>query len=236
MAFIMASIIAGGATLAGGIVNGVVQGNAAHDAADKQAQAARDSNALQERMYNQTRDDQEPWRIAGGRALSDLGNSDFQKDFTLNDFQQDPGYQFRMDQGQKALERSAAAKGGLMNGGTMKALAEYGQGFASNEYNNAYNRFNSDRDRRFNRLSSLAGIGQTANSQLGAAGSNYAGNVGNTLMSNANAQGAAGMASANAWGGGISNGLSGIGRTWMDAQMMNKMFPTPKLPNGGGEV
>lgn len=143
------------------------------------------------------------------------------RSFGMSDFQQDPGYQFRMDQGQKAIERSAAARGGLQSGGTLKAIADYGQNFASNEYGNAYNRFNNDRTQRYNRLSSLAGMGQTADTQVGQAGQNYVNSVGNISMSNANAQGAAGMAQANAWG----QGLSGIGKTWMDATMMNKMFP-----------
>jgi len=122
------------------------------------------------------------------------------RSFTMSDFQEDPGYQFRMAEGQKALERSAAARGGLQSGGTMKAIAKYGQDFASNEYGNAYNRFNNDRSQRFNRLSSIAGLGQQANSQMGAAGQNYANQAGQIGWGVAKAQGDAGMAQANAWG------------------------------------
>lgn len=212
-----AAIIAGGAAL-GGIGGSIIQSKAAGSAADKQAQAAREANALQERMFNQTRADQAPWRQAGRTALSGLANADFQRDFTADDFQADPGYEFRMREGQKALERSAAARGGLQSGGTLKALSRYGQDYASNEYQHAYNRFNADRDRRFNRLSSIAGLGQTANSQMGAAGQNYANNVGANTMGAANAAGAAGIASANAWG----NTLSGIGNLGMQAYGMNQ--------------
>lgn len=127
------------------------------------------------------------------------------KSFTADDFQKDPGYDFRMQEGQKALERSAAAKGGLMGGGFGKALSRYGQDYASNEYQNAYNRFTNDQTNRFNRLSSLSGLGQTANAQLGQAGQNYANQAGQNMMGAANAQGAAGIASANAWGGAASN-------------------------------
>jgi hypothetical protein len=232
--------IVGGLGALGSIGGAVIGSNAANSAAEKQAQATKEANELQYKMfqeqsetqkgmYDQQRQDLEPWRKAGVGALSQLGNADFQRDFTMNDFEQDPGYQFRMAEGQKALERSAAARGGLQSGGTLKALAKYGQDFASNEYGNAYNRFNSDRDRRFNRLSSLAGIGQTANSQLGNAGSNYAnqfsaqagnlaGNVGNNLTGLANAQGAAGMAGANAWG----NALGNIGNLGMQGLWMNQ--------------
>lgn len=140
------------------------------------------------------------------------------RSFTNDDFVKDPGYDFRMQEGQKALERSAAARGGLQSGGTMKALSKYGQDYASNEYQNAYNRFNNDKSTRFNRLSSLAGGGQTAATQLGNAGMNYANNVGQNSMGAANAQGAAGIAGANAWGG----ALSGLGNLGMQGAWMNQ--------------
>jgi hypothetical protein len=139
------------------------------------------------------------------------------RNFTNADFQKDPGYDFRMQEGQKALERSAAARGGLQSGGTLKSLARYGQDYASNEFNNAYNRFNNDRSNRFNRLSSLAGVGQTANTQIGAAGQNYANQFGQNTMGAANAAGAAGIAGANAWGG----ALQGIGGAAMDLGWMD---------------
>jgi hypothetical protein len=232
-----------------------MQSSAAGDAAAMQAEAAREAARIQadasnratdlqgrmwddqKQLYSQQREDLEPWRKTGVGALSELGNADFRRDFTVADFQKDPGYEFRMAEGMKALERSAAARGGLNSGGTLKALSRYGQDYASGEYQNAYNRFNSDRDRRFNRLSSLAGIGQTANSQvgnasanLGAAGQGYANSAGGLMMgaansaaggitgaANANAAGRIG--SANAWGG----ALSGTGRNWMDMAMMSQL-------------
>lgn len=214
MAAITGGIIAGAGALAGG----AMQAGAAKDAASQQAQAMREANALQERMYNQNRADMEPWRNAGAQSLTQLANPDFQRDFSMNDFVQDPGYQFRMQEGQKALERSAAARGNLMSGGFAKALSQYGQNQASNEYGNAYNRFNADRDRRFNRLSNIAGLGQTSASQGAQLGSQYAGQIGQNLMNNANAQGAAGIAGANAWGGALSN----IGRIGMDTMALSQ--------------
>jgi hypothetical protein len=130
----------------------------------------------------------------------------------------DPGYAFRMAEGQKALERSAAARGGLNSGATLKALNRYGQDFASNEYQNAYNRFNSDRDRRFGRLSHIAGLGFNATANVGSAGQNYANQYGANVTGAANAAGAAEMAKANAWSGAIS-GVTGAG---MDAINMNQ--------------
>ncbi len=155
------------------------------------------------------------------------------KKFGQEDFQQDLGYDFRMKEGQKAIERSAAARGGLQSGGFMKSLGRYGQDYASGEYQNAYNRFTNDQSNRFNKLAALAGVGQTANSQLANAGQNYANQAGQNAMGAANAQGAAGIAGANA----IGSGLSGIGKTWMDYSMMDKygggLFGGG-APGGGG--
>lgn len=113
--------------------------------------------------------------------------------------QNDPGFQFRLAEGQKALERSAAAKGGLLNGGTSKALNAYAQDYASNEYQNVYNRalgeyqqnyniFQQNQANQFNRLAALSGIGQTSAGQLNSAGQNYANNAGNLIIGGANAQ------------------------------------------------
>lgn len=197
----------------GGIAEDVtginLSGNSSSDRAlAAQQGAARDSNAAQLQMYNQTREDQTPWREAGARALNGMESQDFQRDFTMNDFTADPGYQFRMQEGMKALQNSAAARGGLGSGATMKALMGYGQGLASEEYNNAYNRFNSDRDRRFNRLASLAGAGQTANNQIGAAGQNYATAYGNNIMGAANAQAGQAIAQANQTSNLIGQGMT----------------------------
>lgn len=110
--------------------------------------------------------------------------------------QNDPGYKFRLQQGQQALERSAAAGGNLFTGGTAKDLASFGQDYASNEYNNVYNRslgqyqqayniFQNNQTGQFNRLAALAGLGQTATSQLTSAGANAGAQVGNTLQTGA---------------------------------------------------
>lgn len=204
----------------------VIGGLASRDAAKRQARAANNATAMQQSQYEQQREDSAPWREAGQRALLGMEEKEnFQKDFTMADFQKDPGYDFRMQEGMKAINNSAAARGMGNSGATLKSLAKYGQDFASNEYTNAYNRFNSDRDRRFNRLSSLAGVGQTANSQLAQAGSNYANQAGQNMMAGANARAAGTMAMANNLSGAIGQGLG----YYQNYQMMNQMFP-PKTP------
>jgi hypothetical protein len=134
---------------------------------------------------------------------------------------EDPGYQFRMDQGEQALERSAAARGGLTSGGTGMALERYGQDYASGEYSNAYNRFNNDRTTRFNRLASIAGVGQTAATQTANMGTQVAGQVGENQIGAGNARAAGYMAGGNA----ISGGANNIGNYFMMRQF---------LGNGGG--
>lgn len=157
-------------------------------------------------------------------------NADFgklSKSFTMNDFQADPGYQFRMDEGNKGIERSAAARGGQLSGATMKALARFGQGTASNEYQNSYNRFNNDQTTQFNRLSGIAGTGQQQVNQLGQAGQNYASSVGNNTMNTGNqiASNTIGAGNARAasymyTGGAINNAINTGVNAW---QQSNKL-------------
>lgn len=164
----------------------------ANQAADAQAAAAGQANATQRYIFDQQRKDTQPWRDAGRTALGQMQDVDFlERDFTMDDFQADPGYNFRMQEAQKAIERSAAARGGLQSGRTLKELARYSQDYASNEFSNAYNRFNMDRDRRFNRLGALAGVGQTATQQMAQAGQNYANQAGANMIGAANARAAA---------------------------------------------
>lgn len=166
----------------------------------REAQTAltREANEQVRAGYERQLEYLKPWNDAGLKALSGMQDSDFSRDFTTNDFHQDPGYAFRMAEGQKAIERSASAKGGLNSGATMKSLARYGQDSAAQEYQSAYTRFNSDRDRRYGRLSTLAGMSQAQN-QSGQAAGQYGMNLGNNLtgLGNATAGSYAAQGSAN---------------------------------------
>lgn len=199
----------------GAVAGAAISSSGSKKAAQTQADAANAAQETQLEMFNRQVELQEPWRQAGIGALGDLtkgtaAGGDFARDFTMADFQADPGYAFRLAQGQKALESSAAARGGLLSGGTGKALLGYGQEAASQEYGNAYNRFNADRDRRFNRLASLAGIGQTATNQVGAFGQNAANNISNLQTQAGNAQAAGTIAQGNA----INSAIGTIGNWW----------------------
>jgi hypothetical protein len=155
--------------------------------------------------------------------------------------QNDPGYQFRFNQGMKALQATAAARGNLLSGGTAKAAQRYGQDYASNEYGSVYNRalgeyqqnyniFQQNNTNKFNRLAALSGIGQQTASELNSAGQNYANNAGNLMLNSGNAQAqginnaAAARASgynnqANAYGNAISNAGSDVSQLLLLRQL-----------------
>jgi hypothetical protein len=147
--------------------------------------------------------------------------------------QNDPGYQFRLNQGLQALQNSAAAGGGLLSGNTLQGIENYAQNYASNEYGNVYNRalgqyqqnyniFEQNQANQYNRLASLAGLGQTAAGQLNSAGANAAGNVGSILLGSGQQIGQsmqnAGSAMASGYAGlgnALSGGLSNLGQLGM---------------------
>ena len=191
------------AIIGSALVGGAVSSRSASKAADAQKDAANTASNTQLEMFNRTTELQEPWRQAGIGSLSQLTagtapGGDFNRDFTMADFNADPGYAFRMSEGQRAVESSAAARGGLLSGGTGKALVNYGQEAGSQEYSNAYNRFNADRSRRFDRLAGIARVGQTATRDLSTAGMNTGNQIANNQMAAGNAASANYIAGGNA--------------------------------------
>lgn len=181
-----------GATL----VSGAMSSSATKSAASASGDASAASIAEQQRQYDQTRADQTPWRDAGVNALAQMQGKTSPPKFTMADFQADPGYNFRMSEGLKALDRSASARGGLLSGAALKGITRYSQDAASQEYGNAYTRFMGEENTGYNRLASLAGVGQTANSAIQSAGQNMVNSNSNSLATNAANQGNAAMAGA----------------------------------------
>lgn len=122
-------------------------------------------------------------------------------------FFKSPGYQFRMDEGIRTIDRSASARGQLMSGGLMRELQRYGQGLAASEFGNYANR-----------LSTLAGIGQTANQQGIYAGANAGAQVGQSvasigqsILAGGQAQAEGIIGSSNAWQQGIGGAVGALG-------------------------
>ena len=96
------------------------------------------------------------------------------KSFSAEDMEQDPGYAFRLSEGQKAIERSTAARGGLQSGAALKAAARYGQEMGSQEYANAFNRYQTERANKIAPLQSLQAVGQASAAGQAAAAGNLA--------------------------------------------------------------
>ena len=159
---------------------------AADRAANASAAVSREAIDLQRKMYYEGVARQQPWLEAGQIALNKLvPEATNYQNFGMEQFKQDPGYAFRMSEGMKALENSAAARGNLLSGATMKGIQRYGQDMASQEYMNAFNRYQAERQARLNPLQSLAGVGQTTANALAAGGQAFAGNVNQLTLANA---------------------------------------------------
>lgn len=179
---------------------------------------------LQKEIYDQTRSDYEPYREAGTTALSALMQKlGLSGDSTSSDYgslmktydasnilEDDPGYQFRMDEGTKAIERQLAASGKYLTPEASKALDEYGQNYASNEYSNAYNRNQQNTDTIYNRLAGITGTGQSATGSTATAASNYANSTSDLYTQQGNAVTAAAEAARNR-GSSFFNTMAGLG-------------------------
>lgn len=153
----------GGALLGigGNLLSGLLQNRAYSQASNAANQATNDSNYLLASMYEQQRKDDEPFRAAAAGALSRLTSMPSQN-FTYDQLWADPSYSFRLNEGLKGVSQSAAAKGLLNSGDTAKAMNDYAQNAASEEYASAYSRFADQQDRQWNRDSQLAGLGASA--------------------------------------------------------------------------
>jgi hypothetical protein len=239
------------------------QANAADTAAELQKQEADNSLAFQNKEWETQQSNLAPWLTAGKGALSNLTGllstpgqgllTPFSSTFTPPTSvteANDPGFKFREQEGEGALENSAAANGSLLSGNTLEAQQKFGQDFASNEYSNVYNRalqnfdtnygvFENNQTNTFNRLAALSGVGQTAATTLGTEGQQAATNVGNIDLTTGAQQGqqlnnaAAATASgyiggANAWGGALSGTSSNLTQLAMLNSLLNG--------SGGGTV
>jgi hypothetical protein len=130
--------------------------------------------------------------LGGDTTAADYGQ--YAKQFGTEQFEQDPGYAFRQAEGMKALERSASARGGLLSGGALKGIQRFGQDLASQEFSNAFNRYQTERSARLGTLGGLSSAGQSASNNM----SNFAGMYGSQTAENA-------LGRANAMAGNAAN-------------------------------
>lgn len=189
---------------AASLLGSYLSGESAESAARVSAEAADKATALQQRIYEESIARQQPF-LAGGtedynrlRSLTSGGPEAAQNFLTM-----DPGYKFRLSEGMKALDRQAAARGGLISGNALKATQRYGQDLASQEFGNAYNR-----------LARLADVGPQAAGVMSTLGQNYASNVGNITMGQGNTSANALLARGSAYQRGLGDIASLYGRMY----------------------
>jgi hypothetical protein len=191
MSWIAAAAVVGGA---------LISSRGARSAAQTQQEASDRAVAAQQSQADRVYADQAPYREQGVNALRTLAG-EVGRMPTAAEVMSDPGYQFGMNQGQQALQRGFAARGGRVSGAAMKAATEYGQNYATTGFNAAYQR----RQDRLNRLAALAGIGQTATQASGQAGMQAGANAANLISSQGDATAASRMAQGNIWGNAIGD-------------------------------
>lgn len=172
-----------------------------------------------QRLYDQQEADYAKWQ-AGQNALAQ--NPQFGsllKNFTGEDLQNEPGYQFGLAEGNKALDRRFASGGNYFSGAALKGATRYAQDYAGTKYGEAFNRDAANKGRVYNFLTGATGIGQNAAAQTGSAGQAMASNVGQTMTGAANAAGASQIAQGNAWAGGLNN----IAGMYQQNQLIDKI-------------
>ena len=200
----------GGAAL--NVGSGVAGYYASKDAGKQQSDAA-NTAAANFRPYAAIGDQ------AAGEMAGRLNKNSLLRDFAPGDMKKDPGYQFRLDQGNQAIDRAAGARGSRYSGATLKGLQRYAQDYATGEYQNAYNRYNTDRTMNYNFLSGAMNTGMGAQGQVG----NYMGNA-------ADARAAGAMGGANSLWGGMTDAYNGVNSrannnqfmTWLQSQYNRK--------------
>jgi len=220
MAIATGTAILGAAAIgaAGSAISGIVGSN---KAAKAQKDAAKSAERAQQNALAAQTALAKPYVEAGKTALAEYQKLAPYQSFGMQQFQADPGYGFRMSEGMKALERSAAARGLLQSGGTLKDITRFGQNLASQEYENAFSRYLSEREARMDPYRYLTGVGQAA-----AAG--QAANVGSTgaaladiAAQRGNVQAAQYMGTAGAIGNAISGISQAVGGYYANEPYMN---------------
>ena len=215
--------------IAGAIVgSSLIGGYSANKAAQTQADAAAQSAAMQKQMFDVQNAQQAPYRQTGYNALNQIGalgsgtygmvdqsgqnagtgtgSGYLTQQYTPQDFAAgiDPGYAFRLQQGQRALQGQQNQAGGLIGGNALAAMQDYTQGSASQEYGNAFNRFQTQRGNIYNTLASMAGLGQTSLGQTGQMAAQTAQGVGSAIAGAGQATAAGQIGVGNALAGGLS--------------------------------
>jgi hypothetical protein len=200
MTWVTVAYVGGGATLA----SGYMQGQAAKKAAAENAAATRYAADINKQMFDITNENLRPYREQGQLTLKDLMTRmpELTRGYTAEDFNQgiDPGYQFRLAQGQKALENQYNRGGGLISGNVMQGMQDYTQGQASQEFANAFGRNTTTQTNIFNRLKGIADMGLGATGTTAEAATRTGESMGSAAIAGGQAQAAGQIGAAKAYG------------------------------------
>lgn len=172
----------------GTVLGGFLGNQAAGNAADAGVAASQAAAAEQARQFDLTRKDFAPFRKQGVNALNMLSGE------LLQPLEATPQFNFALDQGVNALDRSASARGKLLSGQQVKAVQGFGTGLA-----------NQLSGERLNRLAALSGVGQTATTNTGQFGANASSNIGNALLAGGDARASGFVGQSNAINDSINN-------------------------------
>lgn len=224
------------------LVGGISKKNAAKRAARQQEEALLKAQGQMRETYGQQRELLDPYLRAGTTGQNELmrllglggdaaseGYGSMARSFGMDQFQADPGYAFRLSEGLKAMDRSAAARGGLISGAALKAGQRYGQEMGSQEYQNAFNRYQTERQARLDPLYRMTGAGQQAAGTMGGYAGAYGENMSNLLTGVGNVKAAGTMGGSNALWQGIGNAATAV-----DQQMQNAMLNRGSAYTRGG--
>ena len=228
------------AIVASAAIGGAVSSRGASKAARAQTQATDEAARVQREIFERQTELQEPFRQAGITSQNELlrmlgiggdeGAADYGvigRPFTAEQMEMDPGYGFRLAEGERALERMQSARGQLLGGGAIRAGVRYGQEMGSQEYMNAFNRAQALMGSRLGALGSLYGAGQTATQQVAGQAGQMGANVGNLLMQGGQARASGYLGQANALSGALGQAAMGYGL------YKGGYFDRPPVPGGG---
>lgn len=245
--------IAAVAGIGSSIAGGVMQGNAAHDAANAQVTAAQQAQQLEQKNQQAGIDFQtnewsgqkaaeQPYQQLGStaaNAYTNLLNHPFTAP-TLAEAEATPGYQFNLDQGTQAINEHAAATGNLNSGNTGVALQKFGQGLATTTYQQAYQNAQNQYTTNLNAAGQGVNTGLTSTAQLGQFGQSAANNLSNLYLSGGqqqasqlNNQGAAKAAGYVGAANAYSNMFNGITNSIDGGLAMANGFTNMGTFNGG---
>jgi len=216
---------------------GLYNASATREAMQQAIAATQAANASSQNtlgnIYNQQLGYQAPYQAAGVGAVNQLAgmNPYLTHQFNAADLQAGlaPNYDFMLQQGQQANQRAANVGGGALGGNALTGLNQFTQNYAGNAYQNAFNNYQNQRQNIYSDLAGIAGIGQTANTGAGTAGTNYGQGITNLNTNLANAQSANILGQAQVGAGGLTNAAN----TAFLATLLGQNTPTAGTPQTG---